>query len=96
MIAGPRLRWWPRPPPGRGQSPRVGNWAPLRHLGTISYSLYLWHLPIYLWTVRAIPDSGLGVKVVVAVPASLLAGWLSYRLVEVRVLAAWRRTRGVG
>jgi peptidoglycan/LPS O-acetylase OafA/YrhL len=81
---------------GRGAVAAVGNWAPLRHLGTISYSLYLWHLPIYLWTVRAIPDSPLAVKVLVAVPASLLAGWLSYRLVEVRVLAAWRRTRGAG
>jgi peptidoglycan/LPS O-acetylase OafA/YrhL len=76
---------------GRGVVASVGGWAPLRHAGTISYSLYLWHLPIYLWTVRAIPDSSLGVKVLVAVPASVLAGWLSYRLVEVRVLASWRR-----
>ncbi len=76
---------------GSGVVAAIGGWSLFRHLGAISYSLYLWHLPIYLWTVRAIPDSPLGVKIAVAVPASLLVGWLSYRLVEVRVLAAWRR-----
>ncbi len=78
---------------GRGLVAGVGGWAPLRWVGAISYSLYLWHLPIYLWTVRAIPDSPLGLKVLVAVPASFLAGWLSYRIIETRVLAAWRRGR---
>jgi acetyltransferase len=29
--------------------PAVLAWAPLRGLGTISYGLYLWHLPVLLW-----------------------------------------------
>jgi peptidoglycan/LPS O-acetylase OafA/YrhL len=82
---------------GTGLVAAVGGWAPLRWLGAISYSLYLWHLPIYLWTVRAVPDAPLAVRAAVAVAASVAVGWLSYRLVEVRVLATWRRDeRGRG
>ena len=76
---------------GFGLVARVGGVGPLRWLGAISYSLYLWHLPIYLWTVQAIPDAPLGAKVAIAVPASVAVGWVSYRLVETRVLASWRR-----
>ena len=77
---------------GSGVVAAVGRWGPLRWVGEISYSLYLWHLPIYIWTVKALGDSApLGLKVAIAVPASVLAGWISYRLVETRVLAGWRR-----
>ncbi|MFV0317968.1 MAG: acyltransferase family protein [Microthrixaceae bacterium] len=77
---------------GTGVVAAIGRWAPLRWVGEISYSLYLWHLPIYIWTVQAFgDDAALPVKIAVAVPASFLAGWVSYRLVEVRVLAPWRR-----
>ena len=76
---------------GSGVMATIGGWRPLRWVGGMSYSLYLWHLPIYLWVVRAMPDAALGAKVAVALAGSFLAGWLSYRLVETRVLAAWRR-----
>lgn len=77
---------------GAGPISRIGGWAPLRWVGEISYSLYLWHLPIFIWTVRLLGDgSPLPTKLAVAVPASFLAGWASYRLVERRTLAAWRR-----
>jgi len=76
---------------GSGAVARIGALAPLRWFGGISYSLYLWHLPIYLWTERALPDAPLGATAAVAVTASVLAGWVSYRLVESRVLPAWRR-----
>ena len=76
---------------GSGAVARIGALAPLRWFGGISYSLYLWHLPIYLWTERALPDAALGATAAVAATASILAGWVSYRLVESRVLPAWRR-----
>jgi len=77
---------------GTGAVAAIGGVKALRWVGTISYSLYLWHLPIYLWVVHAAPDAPVVLKVVVAVSASFLAAWLSFRLVESRVLAPWRRT----
>ncbi|MCC6226270.1 MAG: acyltransferase [Microthrixaceae bacterium] len=61
---------------------RIGGLRPLRWVGRISYSLYLWHLPVYIWTVRALPDAPLVAKLVIAVPASILAGWAGYRAFE--------------
>lgn len=78
-------------PPVRGLA-RVADVRLLRGAGTISYSLYLWHLPVYLWTVRALPDAPLWQLAVIAVPASLLAGWLSFVLVERRTLPGARST----
>jgi peptidoglycan/LPS O-acetylase OafA/YrhL len=74
---------------------RLGSVPWLRWIGRISYSLYLWHLPIYVWTTRAMPDAPLAAKLVVAVPASFLAGWASYRLFERWVVGAPRRQRQV-
>lgn len=61
-----------------------------RWFGTISYSLYLWHLPVFLWTVRAMPDAPLALLIAVAFPAAVLVAWLSFQLVERRTLAPWR------
>jgi peptidoglycan/LPS O-acetylase OafA/YrhL len=70
---------------------RIGSVPVLRWLGRISYSLYLWHLPIYVWTVRALPaDTPLATKVVIAVPTSIVAGWAGYRAFERRVVGAPR------
>jgi peptidoglycan/LPS O-acetylase OafA/YrhL len=72
----------------------IGRVRPLRWLGRISYSLYLWHLPIYVWTTRALPDAPLAAKLVIAVPGSILAGWVSYRLFERWVVGAPRQDSG--
>ncbi|MBS1838647.1 MAG: acyltransferase, partial [Actinobacteria bacterium] len=77
---------------GAGVVARVGGVRVLRWVGAISYSLYLWHLPIYLWVVHAAPHAALAVKVGIAVPASFAAAWVSFRLIESRTLAPWRRT----
>jgi peptidoglycan/LPS O-acetylase OafA/YrhL len=56
--------------------------APLRFLGKISYSLYLWHWPLLvlpvLWLERALSP----VEVTAAVTASIGVAWLSWRFVE--------------
>jgi len=77
-----------------GPVARIGNLRVLRWVGMISFSLYLWHLPVYLWVVDLLPGAPLLLKVAVAVPASFLAGWLGFVLVERRVLAGWRRSTG--
>jgi len=47
---------------------------PLVDLGKISYSLYLWHIPVF---------AALGYRhPYIAVPLSIFAAWLSYRFVE--------------
>lgn len=77
---------------GAGAVARLGGLRPLRWVGTISYSLYLWHLPIYLWVVHAAPDAPLAAKAAVALIGSFAAAWVSFRLVESRTMAPWRRS----
>lgn len=77
---------------GSGLVAAVGSLRPLRWLGTISYSLYLWHLPIYLWVARALSGQPAVLRMVVAIPAAIAVGWLSFQVVEARFLASWRRS----
>jgi peptidoglycan/LPS O-acetylase OafA/YrhL len=61
---------------------RVFSLAPLRYVGQISYGLYLWHYPLFLWIEK--PETGLsGVPLfLVRVAAALAVSVLSYYLVE--------------
>ena len=73
---------------------------PLEWLGRISYSVYLWHVPLIAVLLRARPDISSAQKAAIIIPASLLAGWLSYVVVERPLLSArgrarlWARLRG--
>lgn len=59
----------------------LSSW-PLQFLGTISYSVYLWHWPILLaFRERAGADPS-PVQVMVLIIASIAAGWLSYVYIE--------------
>jgi peptidoglycan/LPS O-acetylase OafA/YrhL len=55
---------------------------PLVALGKISYSVYLWHLPLYVWLDRNAGPWPIAVKAVVAAGAVLGVATLSYRFVE--------------
>jgi peptidoglycan/LPS O-acetylase OafA/YrhL len=76
-------------------SPRVLSWRPLTRLGTISYGVYLWHVPV-LWWLRArglLPLDPVPALPVVLVPSLALAT-ISWVCVE-RPAIAWARRRRV-
>lgn len=80
--------------------------APLRYLGTRSYSIYLWHWPIVCFT-RPTMDLGLGdgatgywASLAIRIVATLVLSEMSYRFVETpvrrhgwRAAMAWLKTR---
>ncbi|WP_130011815.1 acyltransferase family protein [Serinicoccus sediminis] len=55
--------------------------APLRLVGGLSYGLYLWHWPLLRLLAERVPESGLGLRLGVALLAAVLA-WLTLHLVE--------------
>jgi peptidoglycan/LPS O-acetylase OafA/YrhL len=73
-----------------GPTARLLGLAPLRGIGLISYSVYLWHRPIlsfyqnWTGTHLSLAESGL------LISASLVAGALSYTFVEQPALRRWR------
>lgn len=64
----------------------VLSWSPVRWVGTVSFGLFLWHLPVIsgLYGLSGIPLFGGGLVPLLAVglPVSLVLAWLSLRLVE--------------
>lgn len=62
---------------------RLLGWAPLRWIGLISYSLYLWHWPLIVFARYALLTSDLPLTATAAVAAAtFLMAWLSWRYVE--------------
>jgi peptidoglycan/LPS O-acetylase OafA/YrhL len=62
------------------------SWRPLVMLGTISYSLYLWHYPIF-WTIERRDPAWPGpVRLVFGIALAVAASTASYVLVERRFL----------
>ncbi|MBB3255350.1 peptidoglycan/LPS O-acetylase OafA/YrhL [Paraburkholderia bannensis] len=62
---------------------RVLGARPVQFLGTISYSVYLWHWPILLAFRERTGHDPAVLQTAAMIVAATLAGWLSYRLVEV-------------
>ncbi|MEP7702670.1 acyltransferase family protein [Paraglaciecola sp. 25GB23A] len=55
---------------------------PLVFIGLISYSLYLWHQPIFaILRIKSL-DSPSDLAFLLAITLSLIAAWLSYRIIE--------------
>ena len=65
---------------------------PLAWLGRISYSVYLWHLPIIHEVARRRPDDLVEVALI-GVPLSVAVGWLAYTVVERPLLTSAGRAR---
>jgi peptidoglycan/LPS O-acetylase OafA/YrhL len=79
---------------GRGMPGAVLRWRPLVFTGMVSYSLYLWHVPVGVWLLRHglngieswsyLPRTVIGIVAVVA--PSLVIATVSYRFVELPFL----------
>jgi len=65
------------------------DWKPLAWIGSVSYALYLWHVPLLDLAVRAFGD-GLGVKIAAVIASVAFAGF-SYRYVEAPFIAMRRK-----
>jgi peptidoglycan/LPS O-acetylase OafA/YrhL len=70
---------------------RVLSLLPLRLTGRISYSIYLWHLPVYFWVAGHVRAPA-GVKVLAALGLTFLLSTLAYLIAERPVLRLRRRT----
>ncbi len=69
-------------PPDRSPVAALLGTAPLRGLGRISYGVYLYHWPIYLWVSperTGVDPTGLAF---IRIPVTIGLAWLSYRYVE--------------
>jgi peptidoglycan/LPS O-acetylase OafA/YrhL len=69
---------------------RTLSLAPFRLTGRISYSIYLWHLPVYFW-VAAHVRAPAAVKVVTALSLTFVLATLAYLVAERPVLRLRRR-----
>ncbi|SMD07661.1 acyltransferase [Rhizobium sp. RU36D] len=83
---------------GSALSNRVLTASPLRFLGKISFSLYLFHMPVMFLTSRALPtDLPAPIAISVCVLAAIGFSTLSYRLIEApsrrMLMNTWRRRR---
>lgn len=54
---------------------------PFQFIGSSSYSIYLWHWPIYVFIYNAFGGVNLA-SGLIGVVASILMGWLSYKVIE--------------
>jgi hypothetical protein len=70
---------------------RLGQLAPLRRLGRISYAVYLFHWPLFVWLTPARTGLGHGATFALVVGLALLLAEISFRVLEMPV----RRGRGV-
>ena len=66
-----------------GRTRLLGS-AAMQGIGRWSYSIYLWHWPIVVWLHQSQPQQN-AVWIVAGMAASILLGWISFRLVEIPV-----------
>jgi hypothetical protein len=72
---------------------RLLSLAPLRGLGAISYGLYLWHFPLFLWfdesSTGTTGTALLGLRLSATLALSLLSYWLVEQPIRRRRWPAW-------
>ncbi|CAN5614228.1 acyltransferase family protein [soil metagenome] len=78
-----------------GVTARLLSLAPVRGVGLISYSLYLWHRPIITFYELAHGSSVTPSDIIILLAASLGAATISYLLVERPAITRWRSGSGL-
>jgi peptidoglycan/LPS O-acetylase OafA/YrhL len=76
-----------------GRLLRTLSSRPLVHLGKISYSLFLWHIPVFVTLQRNTAGWPTGVRVVVGLTLAFVLAWLSFTLVERPLMRRSQRLR---
>ena len=71
---------------------RVFEWTPLCWLGTISFSAYLWHLPVIEWLRRAMAVYPFILQATAILIVVLVVSSLSYLVIE-RPIIGWAASR---
>jgi peptidoglycan/LPS O-acetylase OafA/YrhL len=66
---------------GGGRVAQALAWRPLRAVGLASFSVYLWHLPVFVWAIRVVPDPG-PPRLAFALAVTAALSTASYLLVE--------------
>ncbi len=66
---------------GSGLATRLLTTAPIKWFGEISYSLYLWHWPLFVFLLVLFPDAGLISFAFTSIVSVLFAFW-SFRFIE--------------
>jgi peptidoglycan/LPS O-acetylase OafA/YrhL len=67
---------------GVGEGQVFFDWKPLRWLGKLSYGLYLWHMPIFVWVSKADQSGSSTSQIFVALGLLCLATLFSWIFVE--------------
>ncbi|MBC7378238.1 MAG: acyltransferase [Burkholderiaceae bacterium] len=79
---GAGLLIWAGDGPGQTWAGRLVSFAPLRWIGAMSFSLYLWHWPVLVFTRHWLLDEPTMLQSTLAVGASVLLAWASLKWVE--------------
>jgi peptidoglycan/LPS O-acetylase OafA/YrhL len=70
------------------------SWRPLQYVGRISYGLYLWHIPIFVWLTSVHRFGSRATQWAAQFALTFLAAVASFELVERRFLALKSRFAG--
>ena len=68
--------------PRRGPLHRILSWAPLRTAGLVSYGLYLFHWPVYVWLSEERTDLRGWTLLAVRIAVTTALAVISYRVIE--------------
>ena len=77
---------------GRGLFRWILSSRPMRMIGAVSFSMYLWHRPIILLVEKHVPTTN-AAKAAIILAATLMISLISYRLIELPFLQLGRKKR---
>jgi peptidoglycan/LPS O-acetylase OafA/YrhL len=81
-VAGTMAVIWAGMPATRWSTARLSGLGPVQWMGDVSYSLYLWHWPIFMFTPFLIGTPNPAWAMVLLVLLSVLVAGLSKELIE--------------
>lgn len=100
-LAGAALILFIVLPPAKGRPQGIGarvfDWLPVRYVGVVSYSMYLWHVPV-IWVLRDMQltfpatVSGFWGNVLLVFVATMVLSTMTYELIEKQALRFKKRT----